>query len=187
MSLAESFVRSVKSLAADASYAATKGETSALVRAVVRKTKASSVATAGIPPQVMDAIAPALRGAGVVKAEELRGGGAKSALSEVGLGITWAAHGLVREGALLEVTSDDAAKLASCLPMVHLALLSERSLLPDFAAGMKEAGRIVAASRPPKPTISFITGPSKTADIESKLLYGVHGPHSLVVGVLGWI
>lgn len=186
MSDIEKFVQSVKSLAAEGSYTPTKEDTLALVQGVVRRAKASSVATAGIPDQVMKVVGPALEGVDVVRAEELRGRDSKGALSRAEVGITWAASGLVREGALLEVTWDDAEKLASCLPMLHLALLSGRSLLPDFAAGMREAGRIVAASQNPKPTISFITGPSRTADIEGKLLYGVHGPHSLTVGVLGW-
>lgn len=182
----ESFVQAVRSLNAEASYTPTREENSALVKDVVRRTKASSVAVAGISDPVRDVILSSLSGVRVVEVEKLTGREAKQALAEVDVGITWAVNGLVKEGALLEVAWDDAVKLASCLPMVHLALVSERSLLPDFVAGMKEAGRIVSASQNPKPTISFIAGPSRTADIESRLLYGVHGPHSLTVAVLGW-
>jgi len=186
LSATEAFVQSVRSLDAEASYTATKEETSALVKDVLRRTKASSVAIAGISGPVREVVLSSLAGVGVVEAERLGGREVKRVLSGVDVGITWAANGLVKEGALLEVTRDDGAKLTSCLPMVHLALVSGRSLLADFAAGMKEAGRIVAASQNPKPTISFIAGPSRTADIESRLLFGVHGPHSLTVAVLGW-
>ena len=152
----------------------------------MKRARASTGAVAGVPGPVRDVVLPSLAGVSVVEPEKLKGAEAKRVLPGVDVGITWAANGTVREGALLEVTRDDAVKLASCLPLVNLVLVSERSLLPDFAAGMREAGRIVAASGNPKPTVSFIAGPSKTADIESVLLYGVHGPHSLAVAVLGW-
>ena len=171
---------------AEAFYTGAKEETSALVKDVIRKTKATSAAIAGVSGPVRDVVISALAGVEVVDAGALGGRNPKQALSGVDIGITWATNGLVKEGALLEITWDDASKLASCLPMVHMALVSERSLLPDFAAGMKEAGRIVASSQNPKPAISFIAGPSRTADIESRLLYGVHGPHSLVDVVVGW-
>lgn len=183
----ELFFQAVRSLNAEAVYAATEKETSALVKDVVLRSGALSVAVGGIPNPVREFVLSALVGVKVVEPERMGNRDAKEALSGSDLGITWAKNGIVKEGALLEVTWDDAVKLTSCLPMSHLALLSEKSLLPDFAAGMREAGRMVAASPLPKPTVSFIAGPSKTADIESRLLYGVHGPHSLTVGVLGWI
>ena len=186
MSTLEPFIQAVRSLNSEASYTATKEETSALVKDLLRRTNASSVAVAGIAAPVRDVVLSSLGGVRVVESEKLGRQQAKEALSRVDVGITWAANGLVREGALIEVTSDDAVKLASCLPMVNLVMVSERSLLPDFTAGMREAGRIVRASAIPKPTISFITGPSRTADIEGRLLYGVHGPHTLTVVVLGW-
>lgn len=183
----DAFLKAVNSLNAEAAYAATKEESLTLTKDVLRRTRATSVAVAGVPEPVRGVIFSALAGVRAVEAEKLRADEAKQALSEVDVGVTWAVSGLVREGAILEIVSDDAMRLTSCLPVNHLALVSERSMLPDFEAGMKEAGRIVAASENPKPTVSFIAGPSRTADIEGRLLYGVHGPHSLTVMVLGWV
>ncbi|MDG6917169.1 MAG: LUD domain-containing protein [Nitrososphaerota archaeon] len=186
MSASDSFAQAVRSLNAEAVYAATEEETRVLVREVVSKTKASTVAIAGVPSHVSEVVHSALTGVNVVEPERLGSKDVKQALATTELGITWAMNGVVKEGALLEVAWDDAVKLTSCLPMSHLALVAEKSLLPDFTAGMREAGKIVVASPLPKPTISFIAGPSRTADIEGRLLYGVHGPHSLTVAILGW-
>ncbi|MDE1853995.1 MAG: LUD domain-containing protein [Thaumarchaeota archaeon] len=187
MSAVESFAQALKGLNAEMSFAATKEETVAIVTGAVNRSRASSVVVAGLPGPVRSLVLSALDGVKVVDAERLSGEDAKEAVSGADIGVTWAANGLVKEGALLEVTWDDAIKLASSLPMMHVALLSEKGLLPDLAAGMLEAGRIVSSSPNPKPIVSFIAGPSKTADIESRLLYGVHGPHTMLVIVLGWI
>jgi L-lactate dehydrogenase complex protein LldG len=102
-------------------------------------------------------------------------------------GVTWAAHGVALEGAVLEVVYDDSAKLASSLPMLHVALVESSSIVHDLAEALPIVGEIVRSSPPQeKPIISFISGPSKTGDIEMRLLYGVHGPHTVHVVILDW-
>ena len=170
----------------EAFYAATREETEAKIKDLMLLSRASFVVVAGLPDAVRDCVVSSLKGVDVEEVESLKGREAATTISKADVGITWAAGGLAKEGALMEVTWDDATKLASSLPLTHVALLSERSLLPDLAAGMLEAGRIVKSSTTPKPVISFIAGPSKTGDIEGKLLHGVHGPHSVFAIVLGW-
>lgn len=182
----ETFAQAFKSQNGEVTYTRTREETSAALKAAVFRHGARRVAVAGLPSGVREAMTYALGDVELIDAGKLNGKEAKLAIAGADMGVTWAAYGLAKEGALLETTWDDATKLASCLPMTHVALVSERNLLPDFAAGMREAGRIVAASQNPKPIISFISGPSRTLDIESRLLYGVHGPHSVIVLVLGW-
>ena len=102
-------------------------------------------------------------------------------------GVTWAVNGVALEGAMLEVVFDDSAKLASSLPIVHIALLDSSSILRDLAEAMPLVGGIVGeAPSGRKPIISFISGPSKTGDIEMRLLYGVHGPHTVHAFILDW-
>ena len=101
--------------------------------------------------------------------------------------MTWAVNGVALEGAMLEVVYDDSAKLASSLPIVHVALLESSSILRDLAEAMPLVGGIVKDAPPSrKPIISFISGPSKTGDIEMRLLYGVHGPHTVHAVILDW-
>jgi len=66
-------------------------------------------------------------------------------------------------------------RLASTLPPIHIALIGTDRILADKAA--------VFSRVTPKSSryIAFITGPSRTADIERVLTIGVHGPKRLVI------
>jgi L-lactate utilization protein LutC len=183
---AEAFARAFESRSGTVSFAATREETSAALRGVARERRASLVAVAGIPAAVRETVIGALDGIEVIDVDRLGGALPKEAIAKADLSVTWAAHGVAREGVLMEATWDDAAKLASCLPLTNVVLVSGERFLPDFASAMREAGKMVAESPAPKPTISFIGGSSRTADIEGRLLYGVHGPHSVVALVLEW-
>jgi L-lactate dehydrogenase complex protein LldG len=66
-------------------------------------------------------------------------------------------------------------RLASTLPSIHIALVGTDRLLPDKAAVFTRIN--------PKSSryIAFITGPSRTSDIERVLTIGVHGPKRLII------
>jgi L-lactate dehydrogenase complex protein LldG len=66
-------------------------------------------------------------------------------------------------------------RLASTLPTIHIALIGTDRILPDKAAVFS---RITPQT---SRYIAFITGPSRTADIERVLTIGVHGPKRLVI------
>jgi L-lactate dehydrogenase complex protein LldG len=66
-------------------------------------------------------------------------------------------------------------RLVSTLPPLHIALISTAALLPDL-------GALFARVDPSKAAyLSFVTGPSRTADIERVLTIGVHGPERLII------
>jgi L-lactate dehydrogenase complex protein LldG len=54
----------------------------------------------------------------------------------------------------------------------------------DVVADLDQAAAALGAMHPPPPYISFVTGASRTSDIERTLTIGVHGPSQLHVIVV---
>lgn len=185
--LIESFFASLNELAAEPHLLGNEADAIAVLRGILLKERCKSVVAAGVPLRFREIVTKAASGMDATWVDDLSGAGAKGVLAAADAGVTWATHGIALEGALIEVAYDNAVKLASSLPLAHIAILESGSILPDLSAGMLEVGRVIRESpRGKKPVVSFISGPSKTGDIEMRLLYGVHGPHSLYVLVLDW-
>jgi L-lactate dehydrogenase complex protein LldG len=80
-------------------------------------------------------------------------------------------------GALILKSSAEEPRLLSLVPPIHFAVLDAAAIYPDLATAMQALNWSTAM-----PTnMLLISGPSKTADIEFTLAYGVHGPKELVV------
>jgi len=186
----QKFLSSLHDLHVEAHVVKSEAETAEALQGIVSKAACRSVVVAGIPARYSGAVEAGLAGAKVTVVEDLKGVPPKEAvavLAAADAGVTWAVNGVALEGAMLEVVYDDSAKLASALPIVHIALLESSSILRDLAEAMPLVGGIVKDAPPTrKPIISFISGPSKTGDIEMRLLYGVHGPHTVHAVVLDW-
>ncbi len=98
---------------------------------------------------------------------------AVAAASKIGISqVDWA---LANTGTLVQDATAVERRLVSTLPLIHIALLSTDRILADMPA-------VLAKESPARSAyISFITGPSRTADIERVLTIGVHGPERLVI------
>ena len=101
--------------------------------------------------------------------------------NEVDAGFTTTLGGIAETGGLIVWPSPQEPRLMSLVPPVHLALLSSDAIYDTFWDALRSQGW--AAGMPPNALL--ISGPSKTADIEQTLAYGVHGPKRLVVVVAG--
>jgi L-lactate dehydrogenase complex protein LldG len=101
----------------------------------------------------------------------------RSLFEEVGAGFTTTHGGIAETGGLIVWPSDHEPRLLSLVPPVHLALLDTGSIHDTFFHAM----RVERWSEGLPPNALLISGPSKTADIEQTLAYGVHGPKRLVV------
>jgi len=89
-------------------------------------------------------------------------------------GIRSAEFAVAETGSIVETSREGRTLLAGLLPPVHVAVLSPAC----FVERMDEC---LAALAPEMPrNISFITGPSRTADIEQTLTVGAHGPRRVV-------
>lgn len=186
MGTIDTFMESLRSLKAEPHSVKTKEELAEALRRIFVEAAPSVAVAAGLPEEVKNVVKRAT-GSGVTFVEELEPGDAVAALGKAELGITWAEYGVAEVGALVEIAYDDAQRLASSLPINHVAIVREKNVLPDLRTAMVQAGRMIARiDSGRKPAVTFISGPSRTADIEGRLLLGAHGPHALHVLVLGW-
>lgn len=98
-------------------------------------------------------------------------------LFTVEVGITQAQAGIAETGTLVLDSAVERNRLVSLVPPVHIAILHASRIyatLADTLAALQSSAEL-------SPAITFITGPSRTADIELTLAIGVHGPQELHV------
>ena len=104
-----------------------------------------------------------------------------AALAHAEVGVTEADALIAASGTLLLGAAGARHRATSLLPRVHVALAPVDRLVADLGTALRALPAAVAG-----PCTTLITGPSRTADIEKKLVVGVHGPcelHVVVVGV----
>jgi L-lactate dehydrogenase complex protein LldG len=101
-------------------------------------------------------------------------------IEPIRIGLTGADAGLATTGTLVLSTSEQHGRLASLLPPVHIAILRKEDVFPTLEAWIAARGRDSFAS---SNSVAFITGPSRTGDIEMQLVIGVHGPGTVQVVV----
>ncbi|MFP4516889.1 MAG: lactate utilization protein C [Desulfovibrionales bacterium] len=108
--------------------------------------------------------------------EELR-----SHAGGIDIGLTVVQYGIAETGSLvLDATNED-LRLATMIPEIHMAVLPVEMVFDDETGFLQEFSTrdTTRASY-----WSFITGPSRTADIERVLTIGVHGPLELHILLL---
>ena len=103
--------------------------------------------------------------------------GKETLFNDVDAGITTATGGVAQTGSLLLRPSIAEPRVLSLIPPVHIAVVDERTLHDTLQDAMREQGW--ADSMPSN--MLMVTGPTKTADIQRMLVYGVHGPRALVI------
>jgi len=95
--------------------------------------------------------------------------------------VTTARGAIAQTGSLVLWPTPEEPRLMSLLPPIHVALVEESAIGDSLAETMRGQGW--AAGMPTNAVL--VSGPSKTADIEQTLAYGVHGPKELIVLVIG--
>ncbi|NQU49993.1 MAG: lactate utilization protein [Planctomycetes bacterium] len=92
-------------------------------------------------------------------------------------GLTTAQIGIAESGTLGLIGDLEKHRLVSLVPPIHVAMLKRENIVGT----MSEALSLVHQGGLPSSLITFVTGPSRTADIELQLVLGVHGPRELRV------
>jgi L-lactate dehydrogenase complex protein LldG len=104
----------------------------------------------------------------------------KEDLFQIDAAITSTAGGIAETGALILWPDQKEPRLMSLVPPIHIAVLEAEKIFNTFGEAMQTENWALKM-----PTnILLISGPSKTADIELTLAFGVHGPKELLVLIL---
>ncbi|MYC34325.1 MAG: hypothetical protein F4X64_14270 [Chloroflexi bacterium] len=105
-------------------------------------------------------------------------------LAESGMGITGADYAIAETGSVIVLPRKGLSRLVSVVPPVHVAIVSPQDVLGTlddlFALRRLEFHRNGASGNGDMGSyLNFITGPSRTADIEQTIVVGVHGPREV--------
>lgn len=134
--------------------------------------EAARVKTAVIVPcplQMAAGIVEALRSRGVDVYTEPEAIAAHARSADIG--ISGVEFGVAETGSVFQAGTAIATRLVTILPPIHVVFLPSANLVP----GIGEAFEIIARGFD-RGYVGFITGPSRTGDIERVLTIGVHGP-----------
>lgn len=95
--------------------------------------------------------------------------------------LTMADGAIAETGSMIQISDDEDVRIATMLSELHIACVRASDIHQDsFAVAHMLRDRMAAGPG----YISFITGPSRTADIERVLAIGVHGPLELHILIL---
>jgi L-lactate utilization protein LutC len=106
---------------------------------------------------------------------------ARESLLRSNAGLSTAQWAIAETGTLALESLYERHRLATLLPDLHIALVPASRLVATLGDAFQ---RLAQNGSPGAATITFVTGPSRTADIELELVVGVHGPKALHVVIL---
>ncbi len=108
----------------------------------------------------------------------------KNRLANANIGITEVDYAIADTGTLVLLTEKQQPRSISLLPPIHVAVVRADNIVRNInelfailSDSIKDTGSVASC-------MTFITGPSRTADIELNLTLGVHGPKELYVVAL---
>jgi len=92
----------------------------------------------------------------------------RTRIDDYAFGLTTAAGAIAETGTIILGDRTTSTRLAALAPWVHVAVVRRQQIFPDITAAI--------TNLPDDPNLIWVTGPSKTADVEGILIEGVHGP-----------
>jgi L-lactate dehydrogenase complex protein LldG len=92
----------------------------------------------------------------------------RAQVDEVDAAFTPAAGAIAESGSIILTDESTPDRLAALAPWTHVAVVRKETIYRTIADAL--------AAMPDDPNIIWVTGPSKTADVEGILIQGVHGP-----------
>lgn len=104
-------------------------------------------------------------------------------LAAVDAGVTGCDALIAQTGSVLITAASCGGRALSVLPPHHVVVATRDQLVPDLTAAYQGLHRRYGQAMPG--SLSLITGPSRTGDIERILVLGAHGPGRLTIVLEG--
>ncbi|HVW32637.1 MAG TPA: lactate utilization protein, partial [Acidimicrobiia bacterium] len=104
-------------------------------------------------------------------------------LAEAGVGVTGAVAVLAASGSVGVACGPGAPRATSLVPPAHICLALSSTLVEDLAEALRRFAPAAGAAALPS-NLVWVSGPSRSADLELVLTVGVHGPRSVDVIVI---
>ena len=99
-----------------------------------------------------------------------------------GAGVTFSNFAMADTGTVVLESTMENIRLATSLPEKHFVVVDPETILADNLAAVLPMTKMHTGSVPL--FVSYVTGPSRTADIERVLTIGCHGPRELHILVV---
>jgi len=184
--LAGQFVAEVQKLEGKAYRVATAEEALAIIEQLIIETQARQVIGWDVDQIELPGLAALLAAHGVTPAiADIRGEARQARLQElepIPVCLSGVELAIAESGTLLLRHGPGRSRLASLLAPSHIAIVFERQLVRGLGEALtillQRYGQEIFG---PTSNLTFITGPSRTADIEMTLSLGIHGPPQLHV------
>jgi L-lactate dehydrogenase complex protein LldG len=98
-------------------------------------------------------------------------------------GLSLARAGVAETGTLVLTSGADNPVTLTFLPETHIVVVSAKDIVGGYEEAWPRMRALYGPGHMPR-TVNFVSGPSRTADIASKLVMGAHGPRRLCVIVV---
>lgn len=171
--LYERFKKQIEGVDAECYRVAEAGEISDLLTGIFQSKGVKTISLYESPLAQAGKIQEKLTAAGF----EVHTDGLLEATAQDDAGITEVNWGIAELGTLVQIAPEVDNRLCSTLVPIHVALLKTTAILPeldDMLAAIHNLPQIPEF-------VGFITGPSRSSDIERILEIGVHGPKQVIV------
>ncbi|MBI4983893.1 MAG: lactate utilization protein C [Rhodocyclales bacterium] len=97
------------------------------------------------------------------------------------VGITGSFCAVAETGSIVLLSGPETPASVSLLPETHIAVVAASRIVP----GMEEAWALIRAERGQLPrAVNFVSGPSRTGDIEQTIVLGAHGPYRVHIVIV---
>ncbi|MEQ8450195.1 MAG: lactate utilization protein [Nitratireductor sp.] len=100
------------------------------------------------------------------------------------VGVSHAFAGIAETGTVALLSGKDNPSTVNFLPEHHIVVIDARDIAGDLETVLSSLRRKFGKGRMPR-TVNFVTGPSRSGDIEQKIILGAHGPRALHLIVVG--